>query len=106
MERAILVSCGDFGPYPALADTSERWNGFIACPRFDRSTLERIADDLRDAESCERITIDAEGVWSWFDEYADEYPDPRGERYEWDADGRCALGAYSWTWMLETDEEA
>jgi hypothetical protein len=105
-ESNVRVSLGGWGPgYPAVANTADRWNGWLAAPRFDRETLERIAADLRAVESGERVTIDADGVWSWFDEYADEYPDPRGERYEWDADGRCALGAYGWTWT-EDDEEA
>lgn len=100
--KLVQVSLGyDGSHYPALADTSERWNGFLAAPRFDRATVERIAADFDADPNSAKLTIDDDGVWAWWDEYADEYPDPRGELYEWDADGRVALGAYGWTWCEE-----
>lgn len=106
MERDVMVSLGGsdgdgVGVYPALADTSDRWNGWLAAPRFDRPTLERIAADLATDPNAERVTIDADGVWVWWEDYASEYTDPRGEHYGWDADGRCALGAHSWIWLEE-----
>lgn len=110
MERNVMVTLGGGSAadgawvYPALADTSERWNGWLAAPRFDRKTLEEIAADFATCPGSERITIDADGVWAWWPDYANDYADPRGERYEWDADGRCALGANGWIW-LEADEE-
>ena len=105
-ESNVRVSLGGWGAgYPAVANTADRWNGWLAAPRFDRETLERIAADFAADPNSERLTIDASGVWAYWPDYASDYTDPRGERYEWDADGRCALGANGWTW-LEADEEA
>ena len=92
---------------PAYVDTV--WDKDLVPFFTSKSTdlpvvVKEIAADFATDPGSERITIDADGVWAWWPEYADEYADPRGERYEWDADGRCALGANGWIW-LEADEE-
>lgn len=103
MEQHTNVVVGDLGPFPALANLSERWNGWVAAPRFDRATAHAIADAInsdapqRTGWPC-RATVDADGFWYWEKEYAEEYADQRGECYVWDGDGRVAVGAFGWIW--------
>jgi len=101
LERVNVV-VSDFGPFPALADMSVNWNGFVAAPMFDKATAAEIVAAVNDASAGDvRMTLDADGVWEWEEQYADEYADPRGKCYEWETDGRVAIGAFAWTWLVE-----
>jgi len=102
--KCVNVSVSDFGPFPALADMSINWNGFVAAPMFDRATAARIVDVVNAASCPEyvvRMTIDADGVWEWVEEYSGEYSDSRGQCFKWHDDGRVAIGAFAWTWLAE-----
>jgi hypothetical protein len=103
LER-INVVVGDFGPFPALADMSVNWNGFVAAPMFDKATAAEIVAAVNASSRPEyvvRMTIDNDGVWEWAEEYSGEYSDPRGQCFEWHDNGRVAIGAFAWTWLVE-----
>lgn len=87
--------------FPALADPTDRWNGWLGTPWFDRATAQDVANWANDGEYT-LITVTDEGVWFANLEYADEYADARGTLCEWraDIDGtpRATIGAWSWCW--------
>lgn len=94
--RDMLVTIdGQNGPYPAKADPSERWNGFLAQPWFTRETVQRIVDDLRE----ENLT---ESTFEWRGENGDvlvELLD--GEEIDSWGPGPndlYAVGGYGWCW--------
>lgn len=87
--------------FPALADPTDRWNGWLGTPWFDRASAQAVADWANDGESV-HITIDDQGVWVLEYDWNDDYTDPRGELCPWrtDIDGtpRATIGAWAWRW--------
>ena len=113
MRTEAMVIVGDEGPFPALVDFAERWNGWL-CPSFDPQTAQVVVDTLNarmlewfpdpNDECASRLTMDAEGVWVFDNQGGDEYTDPRGQLYAWDDEGRVSIGAYGWTWEELTED--
>lgn len=97
--QPVLV--GIDGPeFPAVADPTDRWNGWLGTPWFDRETAQQVADWVND-EGTNRITIDDEGAWLFEGEHADDHDDPRGDLSPWtDINGtqRVTIGARNWCW--------
>lgn len=87
--------------WPALADPTDRWNGWLGAPWFDRETAVRIANDVN-PDGFVLITVDDEGIWKRDLGY-DLYPDTsKGDLSPWrtDIDGipRATIGAWEWCW--------
>lgn len=92
--------------FPALVD-SQRWNGFLAAPRFSSG----VVDDILSHHGINYVWEGSTVVV--FDENA---PDPYGDDADPtapDGDGLYPLGAFGWTWVecdgceeCLTDEEA
>ena len=115
-DLGLQVGIGDDGPFDAVVTLAgippmyargiPRWNGWIAEPRFDRATVDRIAAMLerdRADGSPSRIEWDGATAILHDDGAEQDWPDQSPERIAPDPDGRYAIGAYSWCWY-EWDE--
>lgn len=98
--KPLIVGIDD-PMFPALADPTDRWNGFLGTPWFDRQVAQDVAD-WANPDGFVRITVTDEGVWYANLEWADEYDDPRGELCKWtteiDGTPRATIGAWEWCW--------
>jgi hypothetical protein len=77
------------GPFVAEVLRDRRWNGW-ACPRFTREQAQQIAEASPD-----------HGAWSWEGDVlvcVDSSGVAEPERWEPDADGKYAVGAFAWIW--------
>jgi hypothetical protein len=93
-----LVSIDDFGPFPALVEDGDRWNGFaIAWFTWEamNDIAQQIAGEVRDPNVDSWIEIDPVHK---FVEHSDGLPTPcemreiRGTRY-WTLSGWCWMEA-------------
>jgi hypothetical protein len=90
-----------------------RWNGFIADPRFDRVEAEDIVQYINESNAQNRTPdggIPVEGTFfTWAGDllirfewdgntFGDAEPKYERSLIEPDANGRYAIGAYSWVW--------
>lgn len=123
-ELRLRVGIGGDGPYDAVVALPTgplpvgamritdirgipRWNGWIAEPTFDRTTVDRIAAMLdRDRAAgleSDRIVWRADGSTLTLDRPSE--PDWPGEIIAPNAAGRYAIGAFSWCWYEWDAEE-
>lgn len=96
-ETTVTIDGWDDESYPCLADLGQRWNGFVASPRFTRETVQKITDTLAEIGD-DTFAFTKNGALVQIDETGSEF-----ELWEPDADGRYALGAFAWCWV-ETEE--
>lgn len=98
--RVTQVSVGGAAGVLGQWHADVRWNGWL-CPSIDALAVEVILTDL--AASYAAANDPDAPTWEWADDgtllVTDNADDAHyTERYEPDADGLYALGAYGWCW--------
>ncbi len=109
---------GDWVPdeaesYPAVILADVAWNGWV-CPGFDRETALRVVADVQNGsdEDDQLVAVDHGGRLTIFhmlgpSQREDVQPEQWVEEvYEADADGHFAIGAFSWCWWEDDENEA
>lgn len=109
---------GSLGPFDAMVDPTERWNGSIS-PRFTLDTAHELAAEIqRQAEHpdfvddtvhvIDRGRTDRDGRpmavvlrVSWL-HLSEDGPDESTDVIEPDEEGRYAIGAWRWSWNFAT----
>lgn len=103
------VTIGDeMKVFTAHVDRSDRWNGWLACPYFDRDEADRVAEWINDDLGYDNGEPPIAAEWAidvlFITEYLGDSNRESTTRIAPDFDGRYAIGAYAWCWTERTSD--